>query len=37
LIDGVLYKASDAEDPNSELYKYLRQSGGFYDLNKSGD
>ena len=37
LIDGVLYKASDASDPNSELYKYLRRSGGFYDLNKSGD
>ena len=37
LIDGVLYKASDASDPNSELYKYLRKSGGFYDLNKSGD
>lgn len=37
LIDGVLHKASDASDPNSELYKYLRKSGGFYDLNKSGD
>lgn len=37
LIDGVFYKASDASDPNSELYKYLRKSGGFYDLNKAGD
>lgn len=37
LIDNVLYKDSDAAVEGSELYNYLRNKGGFYDLNKSGD
>lgn len=37
LINGVLYKSSDAENADSDLYKYLHQSGGFYDKNKVGD
>lgn len=37
LIDGVLYKASDAGVEGSELYKYLHNQSGFYDLNKAGD
>lgn len=28
-----LYRTSDLDDPNSELYKFARREGGFYDLN----
>jgi hypothetical protein len=28
-----LYKTSDLENPESALYKYANQEGGFYDLN----
>ena len=37
VIDGKLYKASDASVAGSELYNILRTTGGFYDKNKSGD
>jgi hypothetical protein len=37
VIDGKVYKASDAGIEGSDLYNILRSSGGFYDLNKSGD
>lgn len=37
IIDGKVYKASDAEIEGSELYNILRAAGGFYDKNKSGD
>ena len=37
LINGILYKSSDAENADSDLYKYLHQPEGFYDKNKIGD
>ena len=37
VIDGKVYKASDAGVQGSKLYNILRSAGGFYDLNKSGD
>ena len=37
LIDGKLYKSSDAGVEGSDLYNFLRSSNGFYDLNKKGD
>lgn len=37
LIGDKLYKESDASVVDSDLYKYLRSTNGFYDLNKSGD
>ena len=37
VIDGRVYKASDASIEGTELYNILRASGGFYDKNKSGD
>lgn len=30
-----LYKTSDLSNENSDLYKFARQKGGFYDLNAS--
>lgn len=32
-----LYKTSDLNDPNSELYKFAHISGGFYDLNSKNN
>ena len=37
VIDGKVYKASDAGIEGSDLYNILRSAGGFYDKNKSGD
>lgn len=37
VIDGKVYKASDANIEGSDLYNILRSSGGFYDKNRSGD
>lgn len=36
LIGNRLYKESDASVEGSDLYNYLRRSGGFYDLNNIG-
>lgn len=36
LIGNRLYKESDANVEGSDLYNYLRRSGGFYDLNNVG-
>lgn len=37
VINGKVYKASDAKIQGSELYNTLRAAGGFYDKNKEGD
>ena len=37
LVDGKLYKSSDAGVEGSDLYNFLRTKNGFYDLNKKGD
>lgn len=37
VINGKVYKAADASIQGSTLYNTLRNSGGFYDKNKSGD
>jgi hypothetical protein len=37
VIDGKVYKASDASVEGTALYNILRQSGGFYDKNRAGD
>ena len=37
VIDGRVYKASDAAVEGSDLYNLLRAANGFYDKNKSGD
>lgn len=37
VIDGKVYKASDANVEGSALYNILRTTNGFYDKNKSGD
>ena len=36
LIGDKIYKESDANKIGSDLYNYLRKSGGFYDLNNTG-
>lgn len=36
LIGDRVYKESDANKEGSDLYNYLRRSGGFYDLNNTG-
>lgn len=36
LIGDKIYKESDANKVGSDLYNYLRRSGGFYDLNNTG-
>lgn len=37
VIDGKVYKASDASVEGTALYNILRQAGGFYDKNRVGD